>query len=461
MRTLLITKSKIAAMTMTVLLSACTMEPTYQRPVAPMASAFPTAAPSSAESKASEMPWHQFCRDERLNALVDLALTNNRDLQVAMLKVEQSRAQYRITRAGSLPNVDGSVGFARQNAQNVTTSQWNANAGVTGYELDLFGRLHSLNKQALEQYFATEETRNSARISLVAEVATQYFSLRQVEEQLMVARETLSAVQQSFKLNKISFEAGQSNELDLRTAEGQVQSTMITIRGYELEQAQTTNALELLIGQSLPADLPASRQLDADDVLAMIPVGLPADLLDRRPDILAAEHSLKSANANIGAARAAFFPSISLTGSIGSASTELSGLFGAGTGTWRFSPQLSIPIFSGGRNRANLDAAKISTQIQVANYQKAIQTAFREVADALAARSSYAEQIGLQSTAIIAQRRRLELATLRYRQGEDSYLNVLLAQQDLQNAQQGLLRAQFNKLTSTIALYKALGGGWR
>jgi multidrug efflux system outer membrane protein len=321
--------------------------------------------------------------------------------------------------------------------------------------------VRSLNKQALEKYFATAEAKRSAQISLVAEVADEYFALRQAEEQLQLARQTLTAVRQSYDLNKATFDAGASSELDLRTADGQVQTAKINVLTYELQRAQAENYLVLLIGQPLPAGLSAPRPFSDTNLVAEVPAGLPSELVQRRPDILEAEHTLKAANANVGAARAAFFPTVTLTGSIGTTSSEFEKLFGSGTGVWSFSPQITLPIFTGGQNLADLDSAKVSTRIEVANYQKAIQTAFREVADALVAGSSYANQIVAEAALINAQQRRYDLANLRYRQGEDTYLNVLSAQQDLYSAQQGQIAAQYNKLSSQISLYKALGGGWQ
>jgi len=405
--------------------------------------------------------------------LVELALASNRDLRVAVLNVQKSRAAYHVMRSSSFPVIDANGNFIREHVTGTaiapgtpsyaefTGNEWTAQVGTSAYELDLFGRVRSLNRQALEQYFATTEARRTAQISLVAEVATQYFALREAQEQLQLARQTLQAVQESYDLNKASFDAGQVNELDLRTAEGQVQTAMTNIATYERQLAQADNALVLLVGQPLPADLPVPRPFDAPHVLADVPAGLPSDLVERRPDILEAEHTLKAANANIGAARAAFFPTVTLTGSIGSASPGLSRLFDSGTGQWSFSPQISLPIFAGGKNLANLQVAKVSTRIEVANYEKAIQTAFREVADALIAHSSYATEVQVETAAIDTQQRRLELATARYRQGEDSYLNVLLAQQDLYGVQQSRLQAEFNSLSSRISLYQALGGGWK
>jgi multidrug efflux system outer membrane protein len=461
MNSFLMSTTTLSILAVALVLSGCTIIPKYERPAAPVAAQYPGPAETRKESAASDIPWQNFFAEERLKKLIELALANNRDFRVAILNVEQSRAQYRITRSASFPTVDGSGSYTRQRVSGVTSEQWSASLGTTAYEVDLFGRVRSLNRQALEKYFATAEARRSTQISLVAEVANQYFTLRQTEEQLHLAQQTLQAVRESYDLNKATFDAGASNELDLRTAEGQVQTAKINVLTYERQLAQAENYLVLLIGQPLPADLPAPRSFGDTNVLVDVPAGLPSELMQRRPDILEAEHTLKAANANIGAARAAFFPTITLTASIGSTSSQLSKLFGSGTGIWSFSPQVTVPIFTGGQNRADLDSAKVSTRIEVANYEKAIQTAFREVADALVASSSYASQIEEQGTLIDAQQRRFDLANTRYRQGEDSYLNVLSAQQDLYSAQQGLLEARFNKLASQISLYTALGGGWK
>jgi multidrug efflux system outer membrane protein len=355
-------------------------------------------------------------------------------------------------------NAGGS--YQQSHANGVTSDQWSASLGATAYEVDLFGRVRSLNRQALEKYFATVEGKRSAQVSLVAELATEYFTLRQAEEQIALAKQTLATVQDSYALNQATFEAGASSELDLRTAEGQVQTAKINLLAYERDREQAENELALLIGQPMPANLPAARPFDETNLLAEIPAGLPSELLQQRPDILEAEHTLKAANANIGAARAAFFPTLTLTASAGSTSAEFEKLFGGGTGVWSFAPQITLPIFTGGQNLASLDAAHVSQRIEVQNYRKAIETAFREVADALVAHRSYTRQIAEESLLVTAQQRRFELSNLRYRQGEDSYLNVLSSQQDLYSARQDLLQARFRQLASQISLYKALGGGW-
>ena len=455
--------------------SGCTMIPQYDRPPATVAAQYPGASQTN-ETDAADIAWQTFFADERLKRLIEVALTNNLDLRVAVLNVEQSRAQYRITRSASFPTVDGSGSYTRSQsslggfpqagggpagASTFTSSLWSASLGTTSYELDLFGHVRSLNRQALEKYFATAEAKRDAQITLVSEVATEYFTLRQAGEQLQLAQQTLKAVQESYDINKATFDAGASSQLDVSTADGQLQTAKINVLTYQRQLAQAENYLVLLIGQPLPAELPAPQPFNSTNLLAETPAGLPSELVQRRPDILEAEHTLKAANANIGAARSAFFPTITLTASAGSASSQLAQLFGPGTGVWSFAPQVTLPIFTGGQNRAELDSAKIATRIEVADYQKAIQTAFREVADALVAISTYADQIHAESAAINAEQVRYDLSNLRYRQGEDTYLNVLLAQQDLYSAQQGMLQAQYNKIASQISLYQALGGGWK
>jgi multidrug efflux system outer membrane protein len=466
------------------LLVGCSLIPEYRRPDLPVAQTFPSDSPANNGCTQCDLPlWEAFVTDERLKRLIALALANNRDLRVAALNVAQSEAQYRISRAQLYPSVDASASATRQkiSADNnlgfgsfgnsgalpgvslgsSTSNAFSANLATSSYEIDFFGRIRSLNQQALEQYFSTEEARRNSQIALIAEVSIQYFTSLQAEQQIELATRTLGSVLESYQVNLAKFNAGEANELDLRTAEGQVQTARLNLLNYQRELQVSDDALVLLLGGPQPNDLPPARPFDDVDRLADTPAGLPSDLIERRPDILAAEHTLKAANANIGAARAAYFPSITLTGSVGSSSSQLSQLFGSGTGAWSFSPQISLPIFTGGKNDANLEAARVAVQIDVASYEKTIQTAFKEVADALWSIESYRGQIVEGNKLVTAQQRRLELATLRYRFGEDSYLNVTLAQQDLYNAQQNVLNAKLNKLSSQISLYQALGAGWQ
>jgi multidrug efflux system outer membrane protein len=456
-------------------LAGCTLAPKYHRPTAAISPVWPPV-PEESESRtnaaavpAADIGWREFFRDPRLRRLVELALTNNLDLRVAVLNVEQSRAQYRIQRAALFPEIDAIGSGTRQRlpgdlsgtGKPLTSSQYSLSLGTTSYELDLFGRVRSLKAEALENYFATVEARRSAQIALVAEVGNAYLLERALTEQLAVARQTLTAVRASYELTKRSYEAGVVSELDLRTAEGQMQTARSNVATYEQQLAEAEHNLVFLVGRPLPEDLTPPSPLSAPDCLSDVPTGLPSDLLQRRPDILEAEHQLKAANASIGAARAAFFPTITLTASAGTASSQLDNLFAPGSGTWLFSPQITLPIFTAGRNLANLDVAKISKLIEVANYEKTIQTAFREVSDALAARTTAEVQIDAGEALVNAEQRRYELAEARFRQGVDSYLNVLSAQQNLYQAQENLIQFQFSRSSNLINLYQALGGGWR
>ena len=443
-------------------LAGCTLVPKYERPPAPVPDRYPTPSATNAAPSPSgaSLSWRAVFADDRLACLIDIALTNNLDLRVAALNVELTRAQYRVSRSALLPTVDAGAGYTAAGNFESTRQAWKASLGTAAYEVDLFGRVRSLNQRALQQYFATEQARRGVQLSLVAEVADQYFRWRQAEEQLALARRTLASVEESFTLNRATFEAGATSELDLRTAEGQVQTARINVVTYERRIEQIRHGLALLLGQPLPDALPAPRPFDDPAVVADVPPGLPSELVQRRPDILEAEHVLQAANASIGAARAAFFPTITLTGEIGTTSSQLAQLFGSGTGVWSFAPQITVPVFTGGRNRADLDAARLSARIEVARYQRAIQIAFREVADALVEVSSYAVEMQAQAVLIATQRKRFELANARYREGEDSYLNVLTAQEDLYAAEQNYLQTRLLKLASQVALYKALGGGW-
>jgi len=444
-------------------LAACSMQPVYERPAAPVAGEFPTG-PAYKDSPAGGSPavdigWRDFLADPRLQRLVEIALKNNRDLRVAMLNVAQVQAQYRIQRAALLPQVDGFADASRTRNKGVTSNDYSVGVAAA-WEIDFFGRLRSLNDAAFEQYFATAYARQAAEILLVSQVADQYLAMLALNEQLAVTRRTLETAQASYKIVKLQFDTGSAAELTLRQSETVVEQANANDAALVRARAQAENGLVLLIGQPLPADLPPALPMGEEKILADIPAGLPSDLLARRPDILQAEALLRSENANIGAARAAFFPSITLTGSLGTASSTLGGLFGGGSQAWSFLPSITVPIFEGGALRANLDAAQIRKDIGIAQYEKAIQTAFREVADGLAARGTYDEQLSSLERYTAAQRRRLELADFRYRNGADTYLNVLTAQTDFYNAQLALVSTRLQRLTSLVDLYRSLGGGW-
>ncbi|WP_137822602.1 AdeC/AdeK/OprM family multidrug efflux complex outer membrane factor [Pseudomonas sp. D(2018)] len=455
------------------LLGGCSMIPDYLRPEAPVDNAWPQGeAYSQGEAQvntaAADLDWREFFQDPALHQLVQLALDNNRDLRTAALNVEAYRALYRIQRSELFPSVsaDGTgtrqrlPGSLSESGQATTSGQYSATLGASAWELDFFGRLRSLNEQSLEQYFATEQARRSTQISLVASVATAYLDWQADQALLQLTRDTLKTYQESYALTQRSFDVGVADALALSQARTAVESAQVSLAQYTRLVAQDRNALAQLVGTGLPADLPKGLALDAD-LLAEVPPGLPSDLLQRRPDVVQAEHLLKSANANIGAARAAFFPSVSLTANAGSMSNELSGLFDAGSGSWLFQPSISLPIFNAGRLKANLDYTELQKDIQVAQYEKAIQVAFQEVSDGLAARTTYQQQLGAQRALVKTTEEYYRLAERRYRTGVDSYLTLLDAQRQLFSARQQLIGDRLNQLASEVNLYKALGGGWK
>ena len=456
-------------------LAGCTLAPKYHRPTAAYAPTWPQVPGHSenptvaAAVPAADIGWREFFRDPRLQQLIELALTNNLDLRVAMLNVDQTRALYHVQRDALIPTVDINANGKRQrtpfgfagNGSSTTFNDFNVNLGVASYELDLFGRVRSLKKQALETYFATEEARKSAQIALVAEVGAAYLTERELTEQLAVARETLNATRNSYDLTKRSYDAGVRSELDLDVAETQMQTTRAAVAGYEQQLAQAEDYLVLLIGRPLPGDLPAPQPFNPQICLSDIPAGLPSDLIARRPDVLEAEHQLEAANANIGVARAAFFPTITLTGQGGTESTTLEGLFAPGSQAWQFSPQIVWPIFAAGTAYHELQAVKAAKSIEVASYQKSIQTAFREVADALAVQATVQTQLEANQALVRAEQQTYTLTEARFHSGVDSSLNVLTTQQALYNAQQNFIQSQYSRLFNLINLYQALGGGWQ
>ncbi|AOZ02756.1 multidrug transporter [Cupriavidus sp. USMAHM13] len=473
-------QSLIAACT-AVLAAGCTLAPRYERPAAPVDADFPRGgvydhqpeaagaadkSRSAAGLAAPEIGWRDFFADARLQQLVELALRNNRNLRVAVLNIEASRAQYQIARAALFPALSAAGSMTRtRTPKDLTlsgkpiTTEYSVGLDVS-WEIDFFGRVRSLKDQALAQYFAQAENRKAAEIALVSAVADQYLTMLAYDDALTVTRNTLATAQESLRITKLQFDTGTGSELALRQAEGVVEQARANLESQQRLRAQAENALVLLVGEPLPADLPAGLALDSQDLLADIPPGLPSDLLARRPDIAAAEQVLRGANANIGAARAAFFPRVTLTGSGGTLSPTFGGLFKPGSAAWSFTPQITLPIFEGGQNVANLDLAHVQKRIDIANYEKAIQTAFREVADGLAARGTYDNQIRSLALFTSTQRRRLELSEMRYRNGVDSYLSVLTAQTDFYSAQQQLITARLQRLTNLVDLYQALGGGW-
>ncbi|KSW22342.1 MULTISPECIES: efflux transporter outer membrane subunit [Pseudomonas] len=446
------------------LLGGCVnLAPDYQRPAAPVAAQWPGAAPAGASQ--ADVDWREFFVDARLRDTVARALANNRDLRVAALNVEYQRAQYRIQRAELFPAVSASAEGTRQRALSdgttAVSSQYSVGLGVSSYELDLFGRLRNLKDAALEDYLALEQTRRSTQISLVAEVASAWMTLAADQQLLKLARDTHASQQKTYELVQRSHGLGGESGLSLAQARSTVESARAEAASYASQVEQDRNALELLVGERLDASLlPGDTGLDAA-LLVTVPAGLPSSLLQRRPDVLAAEHTLKAANADIGAARAAFFPSVSLTASGGSASGELSGLFKSGSRAWSFAPSISLPIFDAGSNQAGLDAAKITRDIDVANYEKALQTAFSEVADALSVRSHINERLDAQRELTAATDKSYDLSLALYKQGSDSFLEVLDAQRSLYSAQQTLISLELAEQVNRVTLYKVLGGGWQ
>ena len=466
---------KRIALLAALLLGGClNLEPDYDRPAAPVPVSWPEgeaypAAVKNAGPAVADIGWNTFFVDPKLKELIALGLANNRDLRVAVLNIEKSRAQYDIQRADQLPTLqaEGSATLQRITRRNSATGaaytqkDYSVNAGVSAYELDLFGRVQSLKDQALEQYFATDEARRSTQISLVAEIATDYLTLAADRERLKLARDTLLSQQQSLTLTQRSFQVGTASALDVHQAETSVETAQVDVAKYTALVAQDENALALVLGAPVPADTLPAGAIDVVTTVKDIPPGIPSDVLLRRPDVLEAEYQLKAANANIGAARAAFFPKITLTANAGSTADALKTLFKAGTGTWSFAPDIVWPIFDWGANEANLKSAKVDKEIYVADYEKAIQTAFREVADALADRGTLDAQLSAQQALVHSTSESYRLSDARYRKGIENYLNVLDSQRSLYSAQQDLITVRLSRVNNLVTLYKVLGGGWQ
>ncbi len=448
------------------ILSSCSMAPTYVRPDAPVEDRFPGNTDSSAKTPAaSEIGWNEFFREPRLRALIAAAIENNRDLRLAALNIEEARALYNVQWADRLPTfqVEGEASRARSISNSspgmVTSGNYTVGLGISAFELDFFGRVKSLTDAALAQYLATEEAQRSAYISLVSEVAKTYLTERAQTKQIELAQKSYESYRRSYELMQKRYEVGASSALELRQYETLMQSALVSLSTLQRQRAQTENALVILVGGKQIKDLPPPHELSEDDILQDIPAGLPSDLLANRPDIRQYEQLLKAANANIGAARAAFFPQITLTAFAGTASSSLSNLFDAGTGAWTFTPQLTLPIFDAGRNIANLDLAEARKNIAVVNYEKAIQTAFKEVADALTARDWLNEQVKAQAAVLNSETERLKLSEARYNNGIVSSLEVFDAQRQQFAAEQSLVDARLTRLINAVELYRSLGGG--
>jgi multidrug efflux system outer membrane protein len=446
--------------------SACTLDPAYRRPAPPVPAAFPQgpsyAAPAPAAAPAEQIPWRSVFTDPDLQAVVADALAQNRDLRVALANIQSAQGEVTVQRSALFPSVNASAAETQQQTQvagrPVDQRYYTAALGFSAWELDLFGRTRSLTRAAFDQYLAAEENQRAVQVSLVAQVATAWFTYAADRELLAVAEETLKAQQDSLDLVRARANAGAASMLDVRQAETGVAQAQSDAANFTTTLAQARNALDLLVGAPVPeARLP--KGLPAQETVARVPAGMSSAVLLERPDVRQAERLLQAANADVGAARAAFFPQIGLTAQVGQSSSALQSLFDAASRTWLFQPSVSVPIFQGGRNLGGLKAAQAQRDAAVAQYEKAIQSAFRDVADALARQGTIDAQLQAQQTLESSADDALTLTNARYERGTDPYLNVLIAQRVLYNAQQTLVAARLTGLANRVSLYRALGGG--
>lgn len=456
-------KQRILPLLLAMALSACSLTPILDIPNAPVPTHYPLTQDTDKQANVADLHLQAMFSDPRLQRLIELALANNRDLRLAALNVEAVQAQYGIQRAAQLPGVDASAGVARQRSNSAGTgastgSQYDLGLGINAFEIDLFGRARALSDAAFERYLASEQGQKAAQITLIGAVADAYHAELLAQEQLQLAQQTLADWQQSLILARSLKAANQNSGLDVAQAEGQVASAEADLEARTRALAQARNALQLLLGVAIPDDLPTAPLLEKLP-RHTLPAGLPSDLMTRRPDILQAENNLRAANADIGAARAAFFPRLSLTASLGYSSQEMRSLFDSGSRVWSFAPQLTVPIFSAGRLRSELRLAEVRKSSAVAEYERAIQTAFREVSDGLAGRETFGRQIEAQQRVVDSAARRLALSNLRYRAGVEGRLELLDAQRQLYAARQSLLDLRSAEMSNAVALYKALGGG--
>lgn len=449
-------------------LSGCSLAPDFLRPAAPVAPSWQGNA-AGARSVA-ETPWREFFPDARLQALIEAAFEHNRDLRIAVARVDEARGLYGVQRADRLPglNVSGSQTAARTPGSVSTTGntlytrRYDGGLALPAFEIDFWGRVASLSESARASYLATAEAQRSFQLGLIADVASAYFTLLEMEERTQIARATVAARQEGRDILAKRREVGMAGELDFLQADGALELAKADLASLERQRAAAYNALVLLVGKpGLDAQLggSGSNTLAAQGVSADLRVDLPAEVILRRPDIMAAEQKLVAANANIGAARAAFLPKLILVGNVGSAARTIGGLFDSNTGAWSFTPSLTMPLFDWGRTSANLDVAEARKVIAVAEYEKAIQQAFREIADLIVAREQLGQQLTALEAAEKAQVGRLRLAEARYNAGISNYLEVLDAQRDAYSAQQNTVQTRRQLLTTAASLYKALGGG--
>lgn len=448
-------------------LAGCTsLAPSYEQPPLPVPASYPDSGPGvQGGLAAAEIGWKDYFTDPALQNLIAESLAYNRDLRLAIQRVDEARGLYGIRRADQFPTLAAQADLARARVPGdlsgvgrpVTASQYQVGVGLAAWEIDLWGRVANLKDAALQTYLATDAVRQAVTLTLVGQVADAYLSLRALDERILLTQETIASREKSYRIFKRRYEVGAISKLDLMQVETLWRQAVALGAQLEQEHAQRLNALQLLVGR--PVDLPRASKLDDEAVARDLPAGLPSDLLVNRPDIVAAEYQLQAANANIGAARAEFFPSITLTGSFGTASTQLENLFTGPSRAWNFGPSVSLPIFDMGRRQANLDVAQAQRDQAVTRYEQAIQSAFRDVADALAARQWLAEQVEALRATVVAQAERARLAQLRYEHGAAPFLEVLDAQRDLLSAQQQLVDIRRALLASRVSLYSALGGG--
>jgi multidrug efflux system outer membrane protein len=461
-----ISRIRLAALGVALALSGCSLIPKYERPALPVPAVYPGAQPSSeGQPLASTVAWQTYFTDPRLQNLIEIALDNNRDLRVAVLNIEQARAQFQITRSALFPAVNATASGNRQRPSltgDGVASAYSVGLGFTAWELDFFGRIASLKDAALAQYLATEEARKATQISLVASVANGWLAVLGDDEVLEITRQTMVTRDESLKLTKLRFDNGVSSEIDYRFAEAQAETARAAYAEQQRVRMRDENALAQLLGAPVPPEALVGSQegLKALAPMPDLPAGLPSDLLGERPDIRAAEQQLIAANADIGAARANFFPRVTLTSSIGTASSEFSGLFKSGSKAWAFAPQITLPIFNAGANQATLDSARAGREIAVAQYEKSIQTAFREVADALAGRATFDDQLRALVAQSNAEEIRFKLSDMRYRNGIASGLDLLDAQRSLYTSQLATAQTRQSLLQNQVTLFKTLGGGW-
>jgi multidrug efflux system outer membrane protein len=464
----------LPAMLLTVALAGCSLAPKYERPLAPVPGSYPgqdsaSANISAGQMQTADMGWQEFFQDARLKSLIQIALDNNRDMRIAVQRIEEARAQYGIARSDQFPSIG--VGANAQVTRNPpalrqggedspsVTRFYQAGIGMTAFELDFFGRIRNLSEAAFQQFLATEQARQTVHINLVSQVAEAYFRLLATRQTEHLIQQTLKSRENTLGVVQARYDVGVVSALDLNQARSQLNTVRADLAAIQRLQSQAENALRLVLGVEIPTGLPEPAVFGRDQLINNIPVGLPSDLLERRPDIRSAEHALLASNANIGAARAAFFPNISITGLLGFASPQMGGLFGSGNRFWQFSPQIQMPIFSGGVT-GNLALAEARNNIAVSNYEKAIQVAFREVADALAGEETYSSQLDALRDMERSSAETLRLAQLRYETGVDGFLQVQNAEVDLYTTQRSFLQTGLDSLLNRVELYKALGGGW-